>query len=94
MDLLLPLGALVVGVVLGALLTAVLAARRTGAAEHPALAAGRHEADLLRVRAEGDAVAADLRTELAAYEATIDGLQRELAGVERRTAAEARARAV
>jgi DNA recombination protein RmuC len=83
MDALLPLAALVVGVVLGALLASVLAGRRrTG--EDPAVLAGRHEAALLRVRAEGDAVAADLRTELAAYEATIDGLQRELAAAERR----------
>jgi DNA recombination protein RmuC len=85
MDLLLPLGALVVGIALGALLMAVLATRRTGAGtEHPAIAAGRHEAELLRARADGDAIAADLRTELAAYEATIDGLQRELAAAERR----------
>ena len=83
MDALLPVGALLVGVLLGALLTAALRGRRPPT-EDPALAAGRHEADLLRVRAEGDAVAADLRTELAAYEATIDGLQRELAAAERR----------
>jgi DNA recombination protein RmuC len=83
MDALLPLGALVVGVVLGALIATALAGRRrTG--EDPALAAGRHEADLLRARAEGDAIAADLRTELAAYEATIDGLQRELRSADRR----------
>lgn len=82
MEPLLTLGALIVGVVLGALLMAVLAGRRRG--EDPAITAGRHESDLLRARAEGDAVAATLRTELAAADATIDGLQRELAAADRR----------
>ncbi|RIX30912.1 DNA recombination protein RmuC [Amnibacterium setariae] len=82
MEPLLALGALVVGLVVGALVGLLAARRRPG--EDPAVVAGRHEAALLRARAEGDAVAADLRTELAAYEATIDGLQRELAAAERR----------
>jgi DNA recombination protein RmuC len=79
---LLVIGALVVGLLIGALFGLVVAARRRG--EDPAVVAGRHEADLLRARADGDAIAADLRTELAAYEATIDGLRREVAGAERR----------
>lgn len=82
MEPLLTLGALIVGVVLGAVLMAVLAGRRRG--EHLAITAGRHESDLLRARAEGDGVAATLRTELAAADATIDGLQRELAAADRR----------
>ncbi|WP_375388719.1 DNA recombination protein RmuC [uncultured Amnibacterium sp.] len=81
MDALLAIGALVVGLLVGALLGLLIATRRGDA---PALVAGRHEAALLRVRAEGDAVAADLRTELAAYEATIEGLHRELEAAERR----------
>ncbi|WP_133767233.1 DNA recombination protein RmuC [Amnibacterium kyonggiense] len=83
MDALLPVGALLVGVLLGALLAGALRGRRP-AGEDPAVVAGRHEAELLRARAEGDAIAADLRTELAAYEATIDGLQRALTVAERR----------
>ncbi|MGN6446220.1 DNA recombination protein RmuC [Amnibacterium sp.] len=90
---LLPVVALLLGVVLGALLATVLRGRRP-AGEDPAVVAGRQEAALLRVRAEGDAVAADLRTELAAYEATIDGLQREVAAAERRAQEERTARAV
>jgi DNA recombination protein RmuC len=90
MDALLPLGALVVGLLVGGLFGILIAGRR---GESPALLAGRHEADLLRVKAEGDAVAATLRTELAAYEATIDGLQRELAAAERRAIDDRRSQA-
>lgn len=93
MEALLALGGLAVGVLIGVLLGAVLAGRRKVAAEDPA-AAGRHETELLRVRAEGERVAADLRAELAAYEATIDGLQRELDNAERRAQEERRARSV
>lgn len=82
MEPLLTLGALIVGVVFGALLMAGIAGRRRG--EDRAITAGRHESDLLRARAEGEAVAAGLRTELAAADATIDGLQRELAAADRR----------
>ncbi|WP_375405331.1 DNA recombination protein RmuC [uncultured Amnibacterium sp.] len=82
MEPLLTLGALIVGVFLGALLMAGIAGRRRG--EDRAITAGRHESDLLRARAEGDAVAAGLRTELAAADATIDGLQRELVAADRR----------
>ena len=81
MEALLVIGGLVVGLLIGGMFGISRAGRR----EDPAVAAGRHESDLLRARAEGDAVAADLRTELAAYEATIDGLQRELAAADRRS---------
>jgi DNA recombination protein RmuC len=83
----------IVGILIGLVIGGSLRAR-TGAAEDPAIATGRHEADVLRARADGAAIAADLRAELAAYEATIDGLQRELGAAERRasTAAADRAR--
>ena len=90
MEALLALAGLLVGVLVGVLLGAVLAGRRR-AVEDPAVA-GRHEADLLRTRAEGERVAGDLRAELAAYEATIDGLQRELGAAERRAKEERLAR--
>ena len=80
MDVLLAIVGLVVGLLIGGLFGLSRAGRRVD----PAIAAGRHEADLLRARAEGDAIAADLRTELAAYEATIDGLHRQLSAAERR----------
>jgi DNA recombination protein RmuC len=88
MEALLAIGGLVVGLLIGALFGMV----RAGRGEDPAVLAGRHEADLLRARADGDAVAATLRTELAAYEATIDGLQRELAAADRRAQQERAAR--
>ena len=92
MDLLPLLVALIVGAVLGALLGAAVASRR-GPVEAPALTAARHEADLLRARGEGEQVASTLRTELAAYESTIAGLERELVAADRRARTDAEARA-
>lgn len=83
--------ALALGLVVGVVLGLVLAGGRRSA-EDPALTTSRHDADLLRVRSEGDRVAGTLRAELAAYEATIEGLERELAAAERRARADAEAR--
>ena len=92
MDVLLLIIGLLVGGALGALAVAVALGRRRPA-QDPGLDLARREADLLRVRAEGDAVAARLRQELAAQEATIEGLERALDAAERRAAEQARAKA-
>ena len=92
MDVLLLVIGLLVGAAVGALAVAVVLGRRRPA-QDPGLDSARREADLLRVRAEGDAVAARLRQELAAQEATIEGLERALDAAERRTAEQARAKA-
>ena len=76
---------LVVGLAAGALAgaAAVLLLRRPA---DPRTAAAEHEAGLVRARAEGEAHAGRLRAELAAQEATIQGLERSLDAAERRHA--------
>ncbi len=81
MDVLPLLIGLAVGALLGAAAVALL--RRPG---------GHSEADLLRVRADGEAVVSRLRAELAAQGATVEGLERQIAAGEQRAHDDARAK--
>jgi len=81
MDALFLLIGLVCGAVIGALVTAILLARRRAsvpALEDPAIAQARHEAALAQVRAEEAGIRSELNAELAGVLATADALREQI----------------